>query len=212
MDFAKLIQEIVVVVPGFLIGITVHEYAHGYVAYRLGDPTAKLAGRLSFNPIHHLDAIGTLVLVLTRIIGWAKPVPVDPRYLRDPRRDMLWISLAGPGANMVAAIVFAIALHAMVFMLQGPPSGPVALPAFIMFQYAVLINVAMAIFNMLPVPPLDGSKILMGVLPSGLAYQFQQIEQYGFIIIVLLIVTNAVEYIVYPPIKFVLALLMSGLG
>ena len=98
----QIVTQLVLIAPGFLLAITVHEYTHGYVALRLGDPTAKLAGRLTFNPISHLDPVGTLALVLTRMIGWAKPVPVDPRYLKNPRQDMLWISLGGPAANMVA--------------------------------------------------------------------------------------------------------------
>ncbi len=102
-DIARMIQNLALIAPGFLLAITVHEYTHGYVAYRLGDPTAKLAGRLTFNPISHLDPFGTLVLVLTQMIGWAKPVPVDPRYLHNPRKDMLWISLGGPAANLVTA-------------------------------------------------------------------------------------------------------------
>ncbi|MBI5248455.1 MAG: site-2 protease family protein, partial [Desulfomonile tiedjei] len=121
MDYIfAVIQEIALVAPGFLLAITVHEFTHGYVAYRLGDPTAKLAGRLTFNPISHLDLFGTIVLVLTRTIGWAKPVPVDARYLRNPRRDMLWISLGGPAANLVTAAVLAVVLHAIAFAAGGP--------------------------------------------------------------------------------------------
>ena len=116
-DFAGMIQRIALIAPGFLLAITVHEYTHGYVAYRLGDPTAKLAGRLTFNPISHLDPFGTLVLVLTQMIGWAKPVPVDPRYLHNPRKDMLWISLGGPAANLVTAGVLAVILHVIAALL-----------------------------------------------------------------------------------------------
>ena len=116
-DFAEMIQRIALIAPGFLLAITVHEYTHGYVAYRLGDPTAKLAGRLTFNPISHLDPFGTLVLVLTQMIGWAKPVPVDPRYLHNPRKDMLWISLGGPAANLVTAGVLAVILHVIAALL-----------------------------------------------------------------------------------------------
>ncbi len=123
LNLSRIIQEILLVAPGFLLAITVHEFAHGYVAYRFGDPTAKSQGRLTFNPISHLDPFGTLVLVVTRTIGWAKPVPVDPRYLRNPRADMLWISLAGPAANLVVATILAAALHLLVFATGGRPSG-----------------------------------------------------------------------------------------
>jgi len=210
------IREVVLVVPGFLLAITVHEYTHGYVALRLGDPTAKLAGRLTFNPISHIDPFGALVLVVTRMIGWAKPVPVDPRYLRNPRSDMMWISLGGPAANLVTALVLAVFFHALVFSFQGRPVGQttrmILEPLVQIVGYAVLINVVLAVFNLIPIPPLDGSKILAGLLPRELAFQLEKLEPYGFIILMALIFTGVIGYVIGPPIFFIYRLLLGGLG
>jgi Zn-dependent protease len=211
LDFSTIIQQIVLVVPGFLLAITVHEFTHGYVAYRLGDPTAKLMGRLTLNPISHLDPFGTLALILTQMIGWAKPVPVDPRYLRNPRRDMLWISLGGPGANLLTAILLAILLH-LIFFLFGQPRGLILGPLTMIIYYALRINVVLAVFNLIPVPPLDGSKILAGLLPREQAYKFEQLEPYGFIILLVLIISGVATYVIVPPMNLIMGLLMAGLA
>ncbi len=215
LNLSRIIQEILLVAPGFLLAITVHEVAHGYVAYRFGDPTAKAQGRLTFNPISHLDPFGTLVLVVTRTIGWAKPVPVDPRYLRNPRADMLWISLAGPAANLVTAAILAAALHLLVYTTGGRPSGQISYfilqPLILILYMGIRINVVLAVFNIIPVPPLDGSKILAGLLPREQAFQFEKLEPYGFLILMLLIFTNVLTYVISPPIKFIFGLLMTGL-
>jgi Zn-dependent protease len=210
MDFN--IAEIILSVPGFLLAITVHEFAHGYIAYRLGDPTAKLAGRLTLNPISHLDPFGTLALILTRMIGWAKPVPVNPRYFQNPRRDMLWVSLGGPGANLLAAFLLTMSLHLMkfAFVFFGREIATLVLvPLVEMIKFGIRVNVGLGIFNLLPVPPLDGSKILSGLLPSRMAYQFEQLEPYGFIILLVLIISGVATYLIVPPIRFVLTLLGS---
>lgn len=215
-SIAKTIQTIALVVPGFLLAITVHEYTHGYVALRLGDPTAKLAGRLTFNPLSHIDPIGAIVLVLTQLIGWAKPVPVDPRYFRNPRTDMMWVSLGGPAANMVTAVVLAILLHAILFVFEGLAVGRAGffflLPVVQILRLAVYINVALAIFNLVPVPPLDGSKILAGLLPPEMAYQMERLEPYGFIVLILLLFSGVMDYIIFPPIRLLAGLLLFGLG
>ncbi len=215
LDIYRIVQEIVLIVPGFLLAITVHEFTHGYIAYKFGDPTAKLAGRLTFNPISHLDPIGTIILVLTQMIGWAKPVPVDPRYFKNPRTDMLWVSLGGPAANLVTAAILALLLHVMFFFIGVPPSRASDLilrPLYGIVISGISINVVLAIFNLIPVPPLDGSKILAGLLPRRQAYEFEKLEPYGFIILIALIFTNAVGYIIMPPIRFIVGLLLSGLG
>lgn len=215
-NISEFLTQLVLIAPGFLLAITVHEYTHGYVALRLGDPTAKLAGRLTFNPISHLDPIGTLALVLTRMIGWAKPVPVDPRYLRNPRQDMLWISLGGPAANLVAATVLAVILHIIVFVFEGRPAGPVSNflvnPLFLIVRFGVRINVVLAVFNLIPVHPLDGSSILAGLLPRDMAHQYDKLEPYGWIILLLLIFSGAVSYIILPPIMVLEQILLTGLG
>lgn len=216
LDIYRIIQEIVLIAPGFLLAITVHEFTHGYIAYKFGDPTAKLAGRLTFNPISHLDPIGTIILVLTRMIGWAKPVPVDPRYFKNPRKDMLWVSLGGPAANLVSAAILAILIHVLIFLTGGQASGQIStlilVPLYMILLFAVKINVVLAVFNLIPVPPLDGSKILSGLLPRRQAYEFEKLEPYGFIILIILIFTNAVNYIIWPPIRIIEGLLLGGLG
>jgi Zn-dependent protease len=215
LDIYRIVQQIVLIAPGFLLAITVHEFTHGYIAYKFGDPTAKLAGRLTFNPISHLDPIGTIILVLTQMIGWAKPVPVDPRYFKNPRTDMFWVSLGGPAANLVTATVLAMLMHVLIFLTGGTLSGEISklilVPLYMILLFAVKINIVLAIFNLIPVPPLDGSKILSGLLPQRQAYEFEKLEPYGFIILIILIFTNALNYIIWPPIRLIEALLLGGL-
>ncbi len=168
------LYQIVLLAPPILLALTFHEYAHGYVAFRLGDPTAKMAGRLTLNPISHLDPIGTIMLFIVHF-GWAKPVPVDPRYFRNPKQDMLWVALAGPATNMVLAFISGILLSLFV---QGGIIGPSGM-FILMLQYSLIINLALAIFNMLPIPPLDGSKVLRGLLPYSSQHIADQLEMYG---------------------------------
>ncbi len=158
------LQTLVLLVPVILLALTVHEFSHGLAAYRLGDPTAKYAGRLTLNPIPHLDPIGTLMLFLVHF-GWAKPVPVDPRYFANPKRDMLWVALAGPASNMALAFLSGLVIR-FIKVNPDPFMGSFIGEAFIAMLYLSLrINLALAVFNLLPVPPLDGSKVLYGLLP-----------------------------------------------
>ncbi len=211
---AETIQRIILIIPGFLIAVTVHEYAHGYVALRFGDHTAERAGRLTLNPIPHIDPFGALALVLTQMIGWAKPVPVDPRNLRDPRKDMIWISLGGPAANLIAASVAALIFHGLIFTFGvkalHPQLSPILSPFVRMTAFAVVINIGLGVFNLVPIPPLDGSKILAGALPRDLAYKYEQLEPYGFIILLLLIFTGVVGYVIAPPIRALVGVLLGG--
>ena len=183
MDFTDIIRQIVLLAFPVLIAVTFHELAHGYVADRLGDPTARLAGRLTINPLKHLDPIGTLVFIVTRMIGWAKPVPVNPYNLRNPKKDMIWVSLAGPAANLIiafiAAVVFRILLNLPVSPL-GELGQKILTPLILITQITVTINIGLGVFNLIPVPPLDGSKILMGLLPHKQAAAYSRIEPYGF--------------------------------
>jgi Zn-dependent protease len=216
----QIIQNLILIIPGFLIAITVHELAHAYIALRYGDPTAKLAGRITLNPISHLDPYGTLALILSSMagmgIGWARPVPVDPRYLRDPRKDMIWVSLGGPAANISVALILSIVLHIILLVFQGKPVGPttrfVVEPLVSMLVFGVQINIVLAIFNLLPIPPLDGSSILSGLLPRDMAMKYEEIEPYGFMILLLLIITGALHYIIVPPVKYLMGFMMSLAG
>lgn len=212
-DIARIIQQIAILVPGFLVAVTVHEFAHGYVALQFGDPTAKQAGRLTINPISHIDPFGALALIITQMIGWAKPVPVDPRYLRNPRQDMVWISLAGPASNFITAAVCAALLHALIYLVgsgfvTGQP-GTMSGSFLQVILYCIVINIGLGVFNLIPIPPLDGSKILEGILPRALAYEYQKIEAFGFIILLLLVFTGVVRAVVAPPIRFLVNLLLG---
>ena len=168
--------DLLILIPPILLAITFHEYAHGWMALKFGDPTAKMLGRLSLNPLVHLDPIGTLMLFIVHF-GWAKPVPVDPRYFSDPKRQMIWVALAGPIANMILAFISGI-------LINGFSSSNLMFnsqTAFFanMLIYSLQINLALAIFNMLPIPPLDGSKILRGLLPYRYEYISNTLEQFG---------------------------------
>ena len=169
-------ESFLILAPPILLAITFHEYAHGWTAMKFGDPTAKMMGRLTLNPLAHLDPIGTLMLFLAHF-GWAKPVPVDPRYFSDPKRQMLWVALAGPVANMILAffsgiLIIGFASSNFMFSSNTAIIGK-------MLVYSLQINLALAVFNMLPIPPLDGSKILRGLLPHEYEHIAFQMEQYG---------------------------------
>ncbi len=207
MDFD--IQRIALLAVPILIAVTFHELAHGWVAYRLGDNTAKQAGRLTLNPIKHLDLFGTLAFIITNVIGWAKPVPVDPRNFVNPRKDMIWVAAAGPLANMILAVFFA-GVYQLLYGASTAMPVYFYLPVIMIAKYAVFINVGLAVFNLLPIPPLDGSRILVGLLPRDLAYRYAQIEKYGFIILLALILTNAVNYTIVPIIRVIIRILGVG--
>ena len=208
MDFAAIIQKFAILTPPILLAVTVHEMAHGWVAYRLGDPTAKLMGRLTLNPIRHLDPIGTMVFFLTQTIGWAKPVPVNPSYFKNPRNDMIWVSLAGPGANILLAILSAVLLR-QVLGSFWETSGFFMRPALYMAYVSVQINIGLAVFNLLPIPPLDGSKVLMGILPPDLASSFERFERYGFLLILVLVFTGVTGRVIVPLILYLNKLLLG---
>jgi Zn-dependent protease len=179
------ILEFILVIPAVLFAITIHEYAHGWVADKFGDPTARLMGRLTLNPLAHLDPIGALMLILVRI-GWAKPVPVNPNNLRNPRRDMIWISLAGPVTNLAAALALGTVVRVMI--MTGVNLGGLMAPVLLLLVFGVVIDVALAIFNFIPIPPLDGSKVLAGLLPVRWAYHYLKYERFGPIVLIGLII------------------------
>jgi len=192
-----------------LFAMVLHEYAHGWVADRCGDPTAKLQGRLTMNPLAHIDPFGTIILPLiclllpgSFLLGWAKPVPIDPRNMRQPRRDMALVAAAGPAMNLLLAVVSALLL-ALIFLFDPTltirkPAGAlpqadslstmILLPVAVMALYSVMINVFLALFNLMPIPPLDGGRILSCLLPPRPAMALARIEPYGMLILVGLIV------------------------
>lgn len=210
-DIASFIRELAIMAVPLLIAITCHEAAHGFAAWRLGDPTAKIAGRLTFNPIRHVDPVGTvifpLLLVLIKspfLFGWAKPVPVNPRYFQNPVQGMMLVSLAGPGTNFALAVVFALIFHALIFLavLLGGSGLNVIEPLVLMARYGVIINLILGIFNLLPIPPLDGAKILAGFLPDEGVRMVYGFERYGFIVIILLLMTGVLQSVLLPLVSF----------
>ncbi|MBU4149651.1 MAG: site-2 protease family protein [Candidatus Omnitrophica bacterium] len=181
----------------FFLAVIIHEYSHGWVAWKLGDSTAKMAGRLTLNPIAHIDPIGTVLLPLILLVtnspvlfGWAKPVPVDFNNLYNPKKDMIWVGLAGPGANILFAIILS-------FMLKI--SGTMASPLLMaVMSSAIIINLVLAVFNILPIPPLDGSRVLMGLLPREISMQYAKIEPYGLIILFGLLYLGLIGSFIWP--------------
>lgn len=180
-----------------------HEYAHALVATKLGDQTARLSGRLSLNPMRHIDPLGALMIVLVGF-GYAKPVPVNPRNFKNPKVGMAWTALAGPGANLVMAIVFLLLKN---IILLFPTSNPIVLALAYFFIFAASINIGLAVFNLLPIPPLDGSRILQLIIPSKYYFKFLQYERYVVIVVFVLLLTG----ILSRPLGYLQSLLYNGL-
>ncbi len=194
MDFLFAIG---VFVPILLLSVTIHEVSHGYSAYLLGDPTAKNAGRLTLNPIAHIDPTGLIVMIITSIagfpFGWAKPVPIDPRYFKSPLKGMMITGAAGPLSNIALIIIFNIIFrltHALQVQLPGRLDEMIA--------WIIFINIILASLNLIPIPPLDGSRIVMGLLPPKYRYGYASIERYGFIILLLLVFTGMLRLLMSP--------------
>jgi Zn-dependent protease len=200
-----------------VFSLTVHEAAHAWTAYRLGDNTARDLGRISLNPIVHIDPIGTLLLPILSIIlqapllGWAKPVPVRTRGLRNPRRDLVLIAAAGPVSNLILATIASIVLRLLPH--TGEPSllggaFEVASPVGFLFWTAFQVNLLLAVFNLLPIPPLDGGNVLANLLPTRMAYRFEQLRPYGIFVLYGLVLTGLLSAIINPPTVFLARLLL----
>ena len=215
-DFSLLAQQIAIWAVPVLLAVTVHEVAHGLVARRLGDDTASRAGRLSLNPIRHVDPVGTLlvpaILLLLKapfLIGWAKPVPVDYRKLRSPLRDMAIVAAAGPGSNL--AMAFAWAGLVWAFFAAGAPEGGWTLMRD-MGVAGVAINVVLMVVNLIPLPPLDGGRIAVGLLPASLARPLARVEPWGMVILVGLLATGLLGAILALPLSIVESLIYHSIG
>jgi len=198
-----MIPEIIFIGTILFFAVVVHEYAHGWVAYKLGDPTAKLAGRLTLNPLMHVDPVGTIflpgVLIVLRLLGmntflfgWAKPIPVNFLRLNNPRRDMILVGLAGPAVN----VILAVAISQLTWLL------PMSSAVYKLVETAVFINLLLATFNMIPIPPLDGSRLVMGLLPRQLAVLYSRLERYGILIVILFVYMGIVNTVVIPIVEW----------
>jgi len=214
---ASTIQKITIWILPVLLAVSLHEAAHAWMADRKGDPTSRLMGRLTFNPLKHIDPIGTILVPTLMILftgfafGWAKPVPVDARNLRNPKKDMMWVAMAGPASNFIMAFLWAIFLNISVLLVDSQSS--ISLFFLLMPVAGITINVILGVLNLLPIPPLDGGRIMAGLLSPRASLQYSKIEPYGFFIIIALMLTGLLSYIIFPVISLVLMALsvLSGL-
>lgn len=212
------IQKIVVSILPILIAITFHEVSHGFVANKLGDPTAKFMGRLTLNPIVHIDLIGTIIMPVMLFIfsngqfvfGYAKPVPINPMNFKDPKRDMAISAAAGPITNILLAIlsqlILSLVIDPAIALQPGSIGIKVLIPLKLMFEFSILINIVLAVINLIPIPPLDGGRVLVGFLPHKQAVSYSRIEPYGFIIVIILLLTGIAHILIYPIIALLYAL------
>jgi Zn-dependent protease len=221
MEHLSIIQKILIFAPPFALAIILHEVSHGWIAEKLGDPTARNAGRLTLNPLPHIDLFGSIIMPIMLyiatagkfVLGSAKPVPINPYNFKNPKRDMALSSLAGPGVNLLMAVSFAFLLRVVLPLVgQVVPASvweATALPVALMLGSGVFINVALAILNLIPIPPLDGSRIVYWLLPDKLAAMYYRLERFGIFIIVALLVFHVLDAIIWPILVTTLYLLLG---
>lgn len=202
----EYIGHLIAGVPGIIIAMVIHEFSHARVAYALGDPTPKMDGRLTLNPAAHVDLIGLVMLFIVHF-GWAKPVRINPMNFSNPRRDDILVSLAGPASNLITAFVFTILLVLMVKLHLPMSEG-----LLVVFQLIIVYNINFAIFNMLPIPPLDGSHILRNLLPYELARRYEELERYSFIFLIIILATPILSYVFVPMQRFIFGIFKSVVG
>ncbi|MHB8846651.1 MAG: site-2 protease family protein [Nitrospirota bacterium] len=205
-----------------IFAIVLHEVAHGWVANRLGDHTARDMGRLTLNPLPHIDIVGTVIIPVlcimsgSPIFGYAKPVPINPYNFKDPKKGMALSSLAGPGVNIVMALAFTFLLRVVMAGLEGNVPEPIwgwfATPLSLMLGYGIIINVVLAVLNMIPIPPLDGSRVVYWLLPNSMAAAYYQLERFGIIILMLLMFSGILGKIMMPVIRPLLSLFLGNGG
>jgi Zn-dependent protease len=210
----EFITQISIWAVPILLAIIIHEVMHGVVARALGDDTALRAGRLTLNPLAHIDPFGTVILPALLLFmhlpmfGYAKPVPVNFVRLRNPRTGMIFVAAAGPLTNLTLAFLSSVALRILIGHLYGPGGRTVVYPLALMMRASIIINVALAVFNLLPLPPLDGGRVVTGLLPLAAARRFARIERYGFLILLLLLYTDTVDRIINPVISAIAGALL----
>jgi len=210
------IMELILVIPVLLLSLSIHEYSHGYVSYLLGDPTPKINGRLTLNPIKHLDLMGSLVLLITRRIGWAKPVPINPRYYKNPKKGLMLVGIAGPGSNLIMAIFFALIFRVVIFFSNATSVGSIGVQVsdlqYVLLRFlllAVIVNLSLGFFNLLPIPPLDGSNILRGILPRNLEKYLNKLQgPIGMVVLLILAYTGILWSMISPFVNFFLGVLI----
>jgi len=210
---AEYVQQIAIWGIPVLTAIVFHEVAHGWVANRLGDPTAARMGRLTLNPISHIDLFGTvifpLLLILARapfLFGYAKPVPVNFYNLRNPKRDMIWVALAGPATNIILAFVSFLLLKILISLdlpRDGSLASTIVIPLIYMLRASASINIVLAVFNTFPIPPLDGGRVLVGLLPEPHSTTVARVEPYGFLIILVLLMSHLLDAVLFPLVRIV---------